>query len=261
MVWVLLFTVIPLVFIVYYSFQTRDGQSVFANYARMLDPVLTMAFLRSLRLAVFCTVACFIIGYPAGYILASKEFNNKTFVLFLFLMPMWMNFLLRTYAWMTILADNGVINSFLMRFGFEPMRLIFTEEAVMLGMIYNFVPFMVLPIYTVLKRMDTRVLEAAKDLGANPLKVFMRVVFPLSLPGVVSGVTMVFMPAVSTFVISDLLGGKGADGVFLIGNAIDLEYTTNGNWELGSALSVILMVTVLITIWLFSLIDKSEEEV
>jgi spermidine/putrescine transport system permease protein len=223
----------------------------------VFDPLFIGVFLRSVRVAVICTLICFILGYPAGYILASKEFKNKTFIVFLFLMPMWMNFLLRTYAWMTILENNGVINSLLELLGFERMVLIYTEQAVMLGMVYNFVPFMVLPIYTVLKKMDTRVIEAAKDLGANPVKVFMRVILPLSLPGVVSGVTMVFMPAVSTFVISDLLGGSH---VFLIGNVIEREFLTAGNWGFASALSVVLMVTVLITIWLFSLIDKTGED-
>jgi spermidine/putrescine transport system permease protein len=256
MVWVILFIAIPMFFIVYYSFRTRDGEFGFENYKRVFDPLFLEVFLRSIRLAFNCTLICFILGYPAGYILASKQFSGKTFIIFLFLMPMWMNFLLRTYAWMTILEHNGVLNGFLERLGFEPLKMIYTEGAVMLGMVYNFLPFMILPIYTVLKRMDTRVIEAAKDLGANPLKVFWRVIFPLSVPGVVSGVTMVFMPAVSTFVISDLLGGGQ---VFLIGNVIEREFLSTGNWGFASAMSIVLMITVLITIGVFSLIDRTEE--
>ncbi|MCL1881056.1 MAG: ABC transporter permease [Oscillospiraceae bacterium] len=252
LIWVIAFIAIPMFFIVYYSLNTPEGLGL-DNYARVFEPLFLNVFWRSIRLAVICTVICLVLGYPAGYILASKDFEQKGFIIFLFLMPMWMNFLLRTYAWMTILENNGVINSILERFGIAPLAMINTEEAVMLGMVYNFIPFMILPIYTVLKNMDTKVIEAAKDLGANPVKVFFRVIFPLSLPGVISGATMVFMPAVSTFVISDLLGGGR---VFLIGNVIEREFMTASNWEFASALSVILMVTVLISIGLFSLIGR-----
>ncbi|MCL2755082.1 MAG: ABC transporter permease, partial [Oscillospiraceae bacterium] len=162
--WVLLFTAIPLFFIVYYSFRERnDGGFTLANYLQVFDPLYLGVFLRSLRLAVICTLICFFLGFPAGYILASKEFNTKTFILFLFLLPMWMNFLLRTYAWLTILETNGVLNGFLDLLGIAPVNILYTEQAVMLGMVYNFIPFMILPIYTVLKRMDNRVIEAAKD--------------------------------------------------------------------------------------------------
>jgi len=256
--WIIIFTAIPLLLVVYYSFRTGAGESAAANYQQAFEPLFLNVLWRSVRLAVKCTVICFVLGYPAGYILAGKEFDTRTFIIFLFLVPMWMNFLLRTYAWLTILENNGIINSLLDLFGFERVNLIYTEASVLLGMVYSFIPFMILPIYTVLKKMDTRVIEAAKDLGANPLKVFLRVVFPLSLPGVVSGVTMVFMPAVSTFVISDLLGGGR---VFLIGNVIEREFLTASNWGFASALSVVLMVVVLLSIGLFTLIDRNSREV
>jgi spermidine/putrescine transport system permease protein len=169
---------------------------------------------------------------------------------------MWMNFLLRTYAWLTILENNGILNSFLGLFGLS-QNILYTETAVMLGMVYNFIPFMILPIYTVLKRMNTNVIEAAQDLGANPLKVFMRVVLPLSLPGVVSGITMVFMPAVTTFVISDILGGRK---VILIGNVIERQFLNVGDWGFASALSVVLMLIVLLSMGIFSLVDKDASD-
>jgi spermidine/putrescine transport system permease protein len=256
-VWIALFTVIPLLLIFYYSLNvSADGGTIAGldNFRRIFaSPIYLDVIWRSIKLAFICTAICFVLGYPVGYILASKEYNTRNTLIFLFIIPMWMNVLLRTYAWLTILENNGILNAILNFLRLPPQAVLYTDTAVILGMVYNFVPFMILPIYTVLKRMDTRLIEAAQDLGANNRKVFFRVMFPLSVPGVISGVTMVFMPAVTTFVISNLLGG----GQFLlIGNLIEQQFLRAHNWGFGSALSVVLIVTVLISIGVISLVDK-----
>jgi spermidine/putrescine transport system permease protein len=257
MVWIVVFTAIPLLLLLYYSFNTADGVSIWDNYRRAFEPLYLTVLWRSIRLALICTALSLLFGYPVGYILASKDFSQRTFILFLFVVPMWMNFLLRTYAWLTILENNGIINNLLVWLGFERMTLLYTEQAVALGMVYNFIPFMILPVYTVMKKMDTRVIEAAQDLGANPFTVFMKVILPLSLPGVISGVTMVFMPAVTTFIISDLFGGGS---VFLIGNVIERQFLSVGDWGFASALSTVLMVILLLSVGVFSLTDRNYEE-
>ena len=177
-------------------------------------------------------------------ILASKNLSNKSILVVLFVIPMWMNYLARTYAWMTLLEKNGLIATVFDAFGFELPVLLYTENTVILGMVYNFLPFMVLPIYSVLVKIDKAVLEAAEDLGAPPIKVFSRIIFPLSLPGVSSGVIMVFMPALTTFVISRLLGGAHFT---LIGNLIEQQFLTTRDWGFGSALSVVLMLMIILT--------------
>ena len=255
-VWIIIFTVIPLLLVLFYSLQTSNGDILY-NFKRAFEPLYLNVLWRSIWLAIKSTVICFALGYPVGYILAGKDFDTRTLILFLFLVPMWMNFLLRTYAWLTILENNGIINSVLSYFGLEKRTILYTEQAVTLGMVYNFVPFMILPIYTVLKKMDVSIIEAAQDLGANPRKVFLKIVFPLSLPGVVSGVTMVFMPAVTTFVISNLLGGGK---VILIGNVIERQFLNVGDWGFASALSVVLMIIVLLSMGIFSLVDKDSGE-
>jgi spermidine/putrescine transport system permease protein len=190
-------------------------------------------------------------------IMASKGYSENSFLLFLFLVPMWMNFLLRTYAWLTILERNGLINTLLTALGLPIIDLLFTDVAVVLGMVYNFLPFMILPIYTVLKKMDKSIIEAAQDLGADSRTVFLKVVFPLSLPGVVSGITMVFMPGVTTFIISNLLGGSQ---FVLIGNLIEQQFLKLGDWRFGSAISVILMIIILLSMGAVSLVDKDTDE-
>jgi spermidine/putrescine transport system permease protein len=265
-VWVLIFTVVPLLLIVYYSLHaTVDGAYVLTgeNFRRIFEKsadggsdgfYLYLGIIgRSVRLAAVCTVICFIFGYPIGYILAGKEFNARNTVIFLFLIPMWMNVLLRTYAWLTILENNGILNSVLVFFGLPRQTMLYTEAAVVLGMVYNFIPFMILPVYTVLKKLDPNLVEAAQDLGADNRRVLLKVLFPLSVPGVISGVTMVFMPAVTTFVISNLLGG----GQFiLIGNLIEQQFLRAGNWGFGSALSAVLIAMILISVGIFSAVDK-----
>jgi len=256
MVWMLVFTIIPMLLIIQYSLVNADGSFTLANFQRVFDPLYMRVITNSLKLALICTIICFILGYPVAYILASKEYVNKGFLLFLFIVPMWMNFLLRTYAWLTILENNGVINSFFAMVGLPKQKLIYTDGAVILGMVYNYLPFMILPIYTVLTKMDYSIIEAAQDLGANSKQVFTKVVFPLSIPGVASGITMVFMPAVTTFIISNLLGG---DQYMLIGNLIEHQYQRVGDWNFGSALAVIMMLLILASNAIFTIFDKEGE--
>ena len=259
LLWMLLFTVIPMALILYYSLtDTVNGETVFtlANFQKFFQPVYLKVLWHSLVLAFYCTVGCLLIGYPMAAILANQHFVKKKFLIMLIMLPTWMNILLRTYAWMTILERNGVLNSFLGFFGIEPMQFLYTEGAVIMGMIYNFLPFMVLPIYSVLVKMDKSLIEAAEDLGANRIQIFRKVTFPLSVPGVISGIVMVFMPAVSTFVISRLLGG----GQFaLIGNLIEQQFLWVGDWNFGSALSIVMMVLILLSMAVLNRYDKDKE--
>ncbi len=197
---------------------------------------------RSIKVAAVSTLICLALGYPMAYILSKMRPGLRDTMVFLFVLPMWMNFLLRTYAWMTLLERTGLINTLLGKLGLGPLDLMYTQGAVILGNVYNFLPFMILPIYNVLVKIDSSVVEAAQDLGANRFVVFRKVIFPLSLPGVISGVSMTFMPAVSTFIISRLLGG-GQQA--LIGDIIENQFKVVGNWGLGSAMSVALMVLIL----------------
>jgi len=258
-VWMIIFIVVPLLLVVFYSVTvvTDNGLTFTLEfYKRFFQPVYIKVLIRSIVLALISTLICLLIGYPVALILAGKGFSRKNSLILLFVIPMWMNFLLRTYAWLTLLEKNGLINTLLSWFGIKPLSLLYTSEAVVLGMVYNFLPFMVLPIYSVLSKIDRSVIEAAEDLGANSYKVFTKIIFPLSLPGVMSGITMVFMPAVTTFVISRLLGG----GQFtLIGNLIDRQFTTVGDWNFGSALSVVMMILILISMAIMSRYDKDRE--
>lgn len=259
MVWMILFTVIPLLLVVYYAFTIAgpDGAVVsLQNFSRFFEPIYLRVLWRSITLAVISTVVCLVLGYPAALIMAGKAFSRKNTLMLLFVIPMWMNFLLRTYAWLTILERNGFLNSLLVNLGMPRLNILYTDYAVVLGMVYNFLPFMVLPIYSVLSKIDRGVLEAAEDLGANSLIVFTRVILPLSLPGVISGVTMVFMPALTTFVISRLLGG----GQFtLIGNLIEQQFLVVGDWGFGSAISMIMIVFILISMAIMSFFEGEEQ--
>jgi len=268
-VWLAVFIVAPLLLIVFYAFTSTaaDGSTyiTLANARRFFEgtapgqPFFQRIFVRvavnSLRLAFYSTIICFVLGYPLAYILASKGFSNKSFLIFLFIVPMWMNFLVRTYAWLTILERGGLINAILSRLGLPIIDILFTDRAVLLGMVYNFLPFMVLPIYTSLVKMDKRIIEAAQDLGASPSQVFLRVVFPLSLPGIVSGITMVFMPAAATFIIPNLLGGGQ---FFLLGNLVEQQFLRVGNWHFGSMVAVVMMALMLISTFILSRVDKED---
>ena len=259
--WSGLFIVIPLFLIVFFAFtNSENGQYTFTlqNFKELMQPMYFRIFYRSIKLAVISTVLCLIIGYPTAYIITKTKASRQNTLLMLVIVPMWMNFLLRTYAWSAILGRNGIINTIITTKGFQPINILYTDTAVMLGMVYNFLPFMILPIYTILSKLDKDLINAAKDLGANGLQVFYKIILPLSMPGVASGITMVFMPAVSTFVISKLLGG----GQFmLIGNLIEQQFMSVGNWHFGSAISIFMMIVILISMAILNKFsDESDKE-
>ena len=251
-IWSGLFIVIPLFLIIFFAFTKSDNGTysfTLNNFKELMQPMYFRIFYRSIKLALMSTILCLLIGYPAAYIIAKSKARRQSVLLMLVIVPMWMNFLLRTYAWSAILGRNGVLNTILTAIGLPAMNILYTDSAVMLGMVYNFLPFMIIPIYTILTKMDQDLINAAKDLGANSTQVFTKVIFPLSMPGVVSGITMVFMPAVSTFVISKLLGG----GQFmLIGNLIEQQFMSVGDWHFGSAISIFMMIVILISMALMN---------
>lgn len=258
--WSILFIVVPLILILFFSFTTKEnGQYIFSleNYNRLINPIYSKVFIRSIWLALISTIICLVLGYPVSYIISKAKLSTRNTLIMLFILPMWMNFLLRTYAWAAILGKNGLLNIFLTTVGFEPISIMYTNTAVLLGMVYNFLPFMVLPIYTVLIKIDQDLINAAADLGANKLQIFTKIVFPLSLPGIVSGITMVFMPAVSTFVISRLLGGGQ---YMLIGNLIEQQFMSVGDWHFGSAVSIFMMIMILISMMFMSKFDGDSDK-
>lgn len=258
-IWMAIFIVVPLVLVVFFSITVKTSEGITFTlefYQRFLEPVYIKVLVRSILLAFISTVVCLLIGYPIAMILSGRDMSKRSSLILLFVIPMWMNFLLRTYAWLTLLEKNGLINTVLSFLGIGQLNILYTNEAVVLGMVYNFLPFMVLPIFSVLSKIDRSVIEAAEDLGANSFRVFIKIIFPLSLPGVMSGITMVFMPAVTTFVISRLLGG----GQFtLIGNLIERQFSYVGDWNFGSALSVVMMVLILISMAIMSKYDSDRE--
>ncbi|MFR3064806.1 ABC transporter permease [Peptoniphilus sp.] len=245
--WGLVFIVFPLFLILGHSLSSNTDLADFAftldNFSRFFEPLYVKILLTSLVLAGVSTILCLIIGYPVAYIISQMSEKVRNNMILIFIIPMWMNFLLRTYAWLTLLGNKGLINKFIGLFGWGPWNLMYNSKAIMIGMVYNFLPFMVLPIYTVLLKMDKKLIEAAKDLGANDFKVFMKVILPLSLPGIYTGITMVFIPAISTFVVPNLLGGNN---FYLIGNLIEKQFTFTGDWGFGSAISMILIVIMLL---------------
>ena len=259
-VWSAIFIVIPLLLIVFFSFTSKvDGRFVFSfeNFQRLFEPIYFTVFIRSILLAVLSTVLCLILGYPIAYIISKLPIKRRNMLILLFILPMWMNFLLRTYAWMAILGRDGLINTLLGYIGIGPIKMLYTDGAILLGMVYNFLPFMVIPIYTVLIKIDKNLVNAAYDLGANKAQAFRKVILPLSIPGIISGITMVFMPAVSNFVIPNLLGGGK---YMLVGNLIEQQFTTIGNWNFGSALSIFMMILILISMAFMSKYEKNGKE-
>lgn len=261
-VWMIIFIAIPLALVLYFGLTVGDSQNFstfqfsLENFKRFLTPTYLKVLGRSVNLAFISTVICLILGYPIAYIISQKKSSKRNVMVLMFVIPMWMNFLLRTYAWLTLLGRNGIINIFIMKLGFQPLDLLYNDKAVLLGMVYNFLPFMVLPIYSVLVKMDKNLIEAAQDLGANRVQIFSKVVFPLSIAGVVTGVTMVFIPALSTFVISSLLGGNKYN---LIGNLIEQQFRWTGDWHFGSTMSIILMIFIVISSLLSSRVDKEKD--
>ena len=245
-IWIIGGTIIPLAMIVFYGLTNGDGAFTFSNITAIAEPGHLKALLTALLLAAISTIICFVISFPIAIILRRvKRYRN--FIIFIFILPMWMNFLLRTMAWQVLLEKGGVINSIISALGFEKMRLINTPAAVVMGMVYDFLPFMLLPINNAISRIDDSYIEAASDLGASNFTVVRKILLPMSVPGIVSGITMVFVPALTTFVISNMLGGGK---IYLIGNIIEQEFTVADNWNLGSGLSVVMMIFILISMTL-----------
>ena len=254
--WAVSFIIIPLFMILYYGLTNEKKEFTLLNLAKITTPENLKALGLALLLSLVSTAICLILAYPLAMILASKSMNQTSFIVLIFILPMWMNFLLRTLAWQTLLEKNGVINSILSFFHLPGISIINTPGAIILGMVYNFLPFMVLPIYNVLIKIDRDVINAARDLGANSVQTFLKVTLPLTTPGIVSGITMVFIPALTTFVISDLLGGSK---ILLIGNVIEQEFQQGSNWHVGSGLSLVLMIFIIASMALIAKYDKEGE--
>ncbi len=243
-VWSVLFIIAPLIFVIYYAFTDKDGNFTFGNFGELFQASYLEIFMRSVCFAFLATVICLVIAYPIAYFMAKAKPKTQKILIMLVMLPMWMNFLIRTYSWMALLEDTGIINSFLGIFGIGPVHMINTAGAVILGMVYNYLPYMIIPIHSVLSKVDNRLLEAAADLGSNPFTVITKVVFPLSVPGVISGITMVFVPSISTFYISQKLGGGNFD---LIGDTIERQFQTAYNYNLGASMSFVLMLIIIVS--------------
>ena len=267
-IWMALFVVAPIIMVVIYAFSTADGGATLANFAKM--GTYTVVFTRSFKLALIATAICLLIGYPVSYVMSKEGPRFQRLAMVLIMLPMWMNFLLRTYSWMALLENNGLLNQLFRKIGLIALynsvfgtdisffRMINTQGAVVLGMVYNYLPFMILPIYSVIIKLDRSLIEAARDLGANSFQVFRRVILPLSLPGVLSGITMVFVPSVSTFAISKMLGG-GTE--MLLGDLIEQQYMGGAyNPYLGAAISLVMMVIVVICMVVMNRFGEGEEQ-
>ena len=267
-VWMAIFVVAPIVIMVAYAFSSADGGFTMDNFVQMGG--YTEVFLRSFKLAIIATAICLLIGYPVSYLMSREGASFQRTAMVLIMLPMWMNFLLRTYSWMTILENNGLLNQLFQKIGLislynhifgtnlEYFSMMNTQGAVVLGMVYNYLPFMILPIYSVIIKLDHSLLEAARDLGAGSLTVFRRVILPLSLPGVVSGITMVFVPSVSTFAISRMLGG-GTE--LLLGDLIERQFLGGAyNPQLGAAISLVMMIIVLVCMLVMNRFGEGEEQ-
>ncbi len=254
--WSVLFILVPLCMVFYYGLTDKTGAFTLNNILAIATQEHSKALWESIKLSLISTVICFLLAYPLAMILSHMNTNKNSFIVLIFILPMWMNFLLRTLAWQTLLEKTGVINSVLSFLHLPALNIINTPYAIVLGMVYNFLPFMVLPIYNVLVKIDVNVINAARDLGANSFQTFLKIIFPLSIPGVISGITMVFVPALTTFVISKILGGSK---ILLIGNVIEQEFTQTGNWHLGSGLSIVLMLFIIFNMVISAVTDKDGE--
>lgn len=262
LVWSVLIIVIPLFLIAIYSVTTGGNtlvniQFTLENFKKFAEPIYLQVFMKSLKIGLITVALCFILGYILAYNICKFSEKAQGFMILLVTIPMWINTLLRTYAWMSILSDNGILNSLLTALGFDPMTFMYTDFAVVIGMVSDFLPFMVIPIHTSLSKIDHSLIEAAHDLGANNVQTFFKVIFKLSIPGVVNGVIMTFLLSISTFVIPKLLGGGQ---YVLIGNLIETQFISVGNWNFGSAISMILAIVILIAITLMRKIDPDETE-
>lgn len=253
-VWSALFIIAPLIFVVYYSFTDAAGNFTFDNISALVKYAPT--FLRSIWFGIVATLICLVIAFPLAYIISQKTEKIQRTLVMLVMLPMWMSFLIRTYSWMALLQDTGIINSMLGKIGIDPIHMINTSGAVILGMVYNFLPYMIMPIYSVMAKLDHSMIEACQDLGGNRLSVIKRCILPMSMPGVVSGITMVFVPSVSTFYISQKLGGGSFD---LIGDVIERQFQQSYNYNLGASISLVLMVLILLSMAVMNRFTGDEE--
>lgn len=243
-VWSVLFIIAPLMFVIYYTFTDANGNFTFSNITSLAQASYFEIFMRSICFALIATAICLVIAYPIAYFISKAKPKTQKILMMLVMLPMWTNFLIRTYSWMSLLEDTGIINTLLGKIGLGPIHMINTAGAVILGMVYNYLPYMILPIYSVMSKIDVKLVEAAYDLGSNPFRVLTGVIFPLSLSGVISGITMVFVPSISTFYISQKLGGGNFD---LIGDTIERQFQTAYNYNLGAAISFVLMILIMIS--------------
>lgn len=251
LVWAGVFIILPILLILFYSFNGSESIAFdhfkfsFINYRKFFEPLYLKMLSVTLLIAFLSTLGCLLIGYPVAYIISKMDGRIASSLIFVFIMPMWINLLLRTYGWITLLGRNGILNRFIAILGGKSLGVMYTPTAVILGMIYEFLPFMVIQIYNALKKVDPNLIDAGLDLGADRKTIFRKVIFPLSLPGVYTGIIMVFIPAISTFVVSNLLGGQK---VYMIGNLIDQQFTFTGDWGFGSATAIILMIILILAL-------------
>lgn len=255
-IWIAIGTLVPLGVIAFYGLTDREGALTLSNMTAIADPVHAKALGLALLLALISTLICLVLAFPLAMILRNGKLGQKGFIIFIFILPMWMNFLLRTMAWQVLLERNGLINVILTALHLPALEIINTPAAIVLGMVYDFLPFMVLPIYNTVAKIDDSLIEAAYDLGARRKQVLTRVILPLSIPGIASGITMVFVPSLTTFAISNMLGGGKVN---LIGNIIEQEFIASSNWNLGSGLSLVMMVFIVLSMAALSKLDKNGE--
>ena len=259
-IWLIIFTLAPMILVIYYAFTRMGTGGVLLltgeNMVEAFRPIYMQIFWKSVLFALVATGVCLLLGYPAAYFLSKMRERTAALLSVLFVLPMWMNFLLRTYAWRNLLDNAGLINQFLGLFGIGPVQFLYTDAAIIFGLVYNFLPFMILPIYTVLQKLDPAYALAAQDLGANRWQTFFKVTIPLTKGGIASGITMVFMAAMTTFVITRLLGGSH---VMLYGDLIEMEFLLMSEWNFGSALAVIMMILTILFMWILRRYDKDGE--
>lgn len=261
-IWMGIFIIFPLLLITLYAF-TSPGNNVVTfqftldNFMRFFDPVYFRILAKSLYIALVTTIISLVIGYPLAYFISRKSEKIQMLLMLLVTMPMWINMLIRTYAWISILSKNGLLNNLLTSLNLPTIEIMYTDTAVLIGMVYNYLPFMILSIYTQLSKMDDNLVQASFDLGANWKQTFSKVIFPLSLPGVITGITLVFLPAVSSFVIPKLLGGGS---YMLIGNLIENQFISIGDWNFGSSVSLIMTIIIILSMYVTKRVDKNIEE-
>lgn len=261
-VFMVAFIAFPMLLIALYAF-TKKGNDIVTiqftldNFIRFFDPVFINILIQSLKIALITTIFCLLMGYPIAYFITKQGERSQMLLILLITMPMWVNMLIRTYSWISLLSTNGIINNILVRLGFNRIEMLYTDFAVILGMVYNYLPFMIISIHTQLAKMDQSLIQASYDLGANWKQTFSKVIFPLSIPGVMTGITLVFLPAVSSFVIPKLLGGGS---YMLIGNLIENQFGSAGNWNFGSAISLIMTVIIIVTMAITKHFDKDVED-